>query len=217
MDTRQLRLWQLISSTLPVGTYHFSEGLEHAVHKGAICTSDDLQDWLAGLLLHSLAQVDLPITLRAMRAWRVRDDASLRHWDKVCTACRETSELRDENQQMGAALARLARSLDSPFPARPVSYTVGFAVMAVNWDLADDEAMTGYAWSWLENQIAAAVKLFPLGQTAGQRLLIELTNTLHDAVAAAYLCEDEDIGVSAPGFALMSAGHETQYSRLFRS
>ena len=74
-----------------------------------------------------------------------------------------------------------------------------------------------YLWSWLENQVMAAIKAVPLGQVAGQRLLLALGARMPAAVAVAKAVADDDVASFAPGLALASARHETQYTRLFRS
>ena len=79
------------------------------------------------------------------------------------------------------------------------------------------EAATGYAWTWTENQVIAATRLIPLGQTASQRLLVAAGSAITAAVANSLTLPDEAIGATAPGLALAGALHETQYSRLFRS
>ena len=67
------------------------------------------------------------------------------------------------------------------------------------------------------NQVMAAVKAVPLGQTDGQRMLLGLGERIGPAVEAAMALPDDEVGNFAPGLALLSSRHETQYSRLFRS
>ena len=92
-----------------------------------------------------------------------------------------------------------------------------FALAAYNAQVPAEEALTGYLWSWLENQVIACVKAVPLGQVAGQRLLLALGAWIPSVVAAAQGVADEDVGSFAPGLAIASSRHETQYTRLFRS
>jgi urease accessory protein len=123
---------------------------------------------------------------------------------------------------MGQALLRLLVSLELPHALQwpqdeEVSFATVFALAAQHFEISDDEALSGFAWSWLENQAAAAIKLVPLGQTDGQRLLMTLMPCVEQAVANAYLRSDDEIGAGLPGLAMASMQHETQYSRLFRS
>ena len=85
------------------------------------------------------------------------------------------------------------------------------------WNIPLKQAAQGFAWAWLENSVIAGVKLIPLGQVAGQRILRDLTEPLSQAVEAGLYLDDDDIGSSSPALAYASARHETQYTRLFRS
>ena len=137
-------------------------------------------------------------------------------------ASRETAELRAEDRQTGQALARLLDSLDMPgiqpwIRKQETTLATVFSFAAVTWCIPEREAAMGYLWSWLENQILCAVKLVPLGQVAGQRLLMNLSHNIPDLVDEAFLMADDDIGGSVFGLGLASSRHEMQYSRLFRS
>ena len=212
-----LRLWQLISPTLPVGAFSFSQGLEQAVESGAVADAPATLDWVTGVLEHGLAYADLPILKRVHAAARAGDAAAVERGAAALTALRETSELRLEDASIGGALTSLLQALDTPMPAAALPYPCAFAVACAAWRIDADTACTAFAWTWCEAQIAAAVKLVPLGHTAGQRLLLALSEPIERAVAAASVCSDADLGGSLPGFALASMLHETQYTRLFRS
>ena len=213
----QTRLWRLISPTLPVGAFQYSQGLEAAVGRDWVHDEASARDWIGGILRRTIASVDLPILVRVHAAWQQRDHDRLARWDQVCRACRETRELREEEQNMGFALRRLAVQLEDPMPDSPMGFVAAFAVVAANWSLSARDAAAGYAWSWCENQVASAVKLVPLGHTAGQRLLSAFGSALPGVVELALTCPDDEIGRGAPGLAIASSGHETQYSKLFRS
>jgi len=217
MVDRKSRLWQLLSPTLPVGAFHYSQGLEQAVEGGSVQSETEVYDWIVGVLRHAVSRVDLPIVIRCFRAWVARDACALEWWNELAVACRETRELREEDRAMGAAIGRLCRELGDDFPALQLAYPAAFGVTAVNWHICEADAVSGYAWSWAENQMLAAIRLMALGQTAGQRLMRRFSDDIEHAARIALTVSDDDIGMSAPGFALASALHETQYSRLFRS
>ncbi len=98
-----------------------------------------------------------------------------------------------------------------------VTYAAMFALAAASWQIPLGSAMHGFAFAWLEAQTSAAVRLVPLGQSAGQRILLELGARVPAAAARALTLADDDLGAAAPAHAIASAHHETQYSRLFRS
>ena len=212
-----VELWRLISPLLPVGAFHHSQGLEQAVAWRQVRDEPSARDWIEGLLGHVVAHVDLPILTRVRRAWAARRGAEVERWDAVCRACRETRELREEERNMGAALMRLLRELGEPAPTARLGFVAAFGVAAANAALPEREAAAGYAWAWCENQASAAVRLVPLGQSAGQRILRHLGRRLDAVVEGALGLADDEIGRSAPGLAIASARHETQYTRLFRS
>lgn len=219
-DQGLLRLLQLSSVSLPVGGYSFSQGLEYAIDCGWITNQAQVADWTQLQLLQGLARVDLPVLRLAMVAWAKRDFASIVELNDLALACRETKELRLNDTAMGEALARLLSSLDIETPfvrSEPISFVMLFAIAASHWHIKFDTAALGFSWSWLENQIAAATKLVPLGQTQAQRLLGELQPTITQAIHCSLQLEIDDVGAGLPAVAIASALHETQYSRLFRS
>jgi len=219
-DTVLLRLLQLASAALPVGAYAFSQGLETAVEEGWVSDESAAGDWLSLQLEESLARVDLPLLLRLLRAARTGDTGALEYWNAYGLACRESAELRLAETATGEALCRLLAQLGVPLPAplaERAGFVAAFAVAAAHWQVDSRAGGLGYAWSWLENQVSAATKLVPLGQTSAQRLLGRLLERVPAALECARGVPDEDIGASLPALAMASAWHETQYSRLFRS
>lgn len=213
-----LRLLHLTSPSLPLGGFAYSQGLEWAVEQGWVKDETDLQDWLSGLMRYSMAQLDVPVLARCYRAWP-GDLMSLARWDRFLIASRETAELRREETDRGRMLMRCLEGMaGGEEPAyRPVSFVCAYSFAARRLRIALGDAAQGYLWSWLENQAAAAIRLIPLGQTAGQRALFRLAEEIPAAVDAGLSLPDDELGASAPALALASALHETQYTRLFRS
>lgn len=217
-----LRLYQLISPALPIGGFTYSQGLEWAVEARWVHDRQTLEDWLASLLANSIATLDLPILLRLQLAFSDNDFDSVEHWSQYLLACRETLELRTEERQRGAALAKLLPSLEVDIPAgleKAVagSQVAGMALAASHWGIPAEKTCAGYAWSVLESAVTAGVKLVPLGQTHGQQLVKTLAENIPAAIAHAATIHDDDIGSSTPAQAIASSRHETQYTRLFRS
>jgi urease accessory protein len=200
------RLLQLASPALPVGAYAYSQGLEAALEAGIVTDAASAERWIGDVLEFSMARMEAPILWRMMHGEPLND---------LFLAGRETAELRAETLQMGHSLSRLLQDLDlgrvpEGEPAFPAAYA--FAVRALS--IEPREALLAYLWSWLENQVMAAIKAVPLGQTAGQRMLLSLGGRLE---AIADRIPNLELSNFAPGLALLSARHETQYSRLFRS
>ncbi len=227
-DASLLRLLQLSSATLPVGGYAFSHGLEWAVDAQWLSTSDDVIDWLAVQLTESVATLDLPVLQRQCSALSQHDMTALIEWNRYILACRESYELRLTDTALADAMIRLLKglsigrdlfvSLDKTInEPHQISYVTAFAIAANHWQIPSHDAALGYAWAWLENQIAAATKLTLFGQLTAQKALDVLIPVAEDAVKQSLTISDDAIGTSLPGLAMASSHHETQYSRLFRS
>jgi urease accessory protein len=217
MSPSVFKLWQLISPSLPVGAYSYSQALEQVHAEGIVHDAASALAWLRDVLTLGVARLDLPMLLRVHRAWARRDVLAVRRLSRSLEARRETAELRFEDLAMGSALAQLLGSLGLDVPERRLPFASAFAVAAVAWSIPERDACAGYAWAWCEAQVAAAVKLVPLGHTAGQRTLLALGLEIPAVLDTAAACRDDEIGVSLPGLAIASALHETQYTRLFRS
>lgn len=219
--TPLLSLLRLTSSSLPIGSFAYSQGLESAVELGWIQTADDAASWIAGLLHHTQLRQDVPLFVRLYRAWEANDLNQVVGWNARVMAMREAAELRAEERASGMALARLLGALDIPRARQAENHGFGylamFALASVKWGIDIEDAACGYLWTWSQNQVTAAVKIIPLGQTAGQRLLGDLAATIPAIVRAGFAISDDDIGCTAPGLAITSALHERQYTRLFLS
>jgi urease accessory protein len=216
-----VRLLQLASPALPVGAYSYSQGLEAAAQAGIAGDAGGARRWIADVMEFSVARMEAPVLLRIAAAWESGEEAAAWMWNDEFVASRETSELRAETLQMGRSLCRLAMDLGVPgagcLVRDAVAYPTAFAFVTSAWRIAPDDALTAYLYAWLENQVLAAVKCIPLGQTEGQRMLLALAEGIPAMVAAARRAGDDDLANFAPGLARLCARHETQYSRIFRS
>jgi urease accessory protein len=221
-DISLIRLMQLSSSALPVGGFTYSQGLEWAVECQWVNTEQELHDWLADLIDTNLQYLEIPLLVRMLQACQTQDELSLSRWIDILLAHRETSELRLEEKNRGRAMVRLLQDLDMDLAEQwklvlAKSQTAGFALALSQWNIPIHLGAQGFAWSWLENIVISGVKLIPLGQMAGQRILRDLAQPLALAVDKGLSVSDNNIGSSAPALAYASARHETQYTRLFRS
>lgn len=220
-----VRLLQLASPLLPIGAYSYSQGLEWVVAEGTVHDAATVGDWIGDALELVVAPGEAAVTWRLLVAAQGEDWSQLTEWNDWFRASRETAELRAETEQTGASLLRLAGDLellDTPAQLAaktlaPVTLPAAYALFARGFGVAAEAALTAYVWSWLENQVLAAIKTVPLGQVAGQRLLVDLGARMPGAIAIAMAIPDCEVSSFAPGLAIASSRHETQYSRLFRS
>jgi urease accessory protein len=220
-DTAQLQLWRLISPLLPIGAYAYSTGLEAAVETGWVRDEASAYEWIHGIFGHAYAHADVPIFARCYSAWQAQDMPTVQHWNALLLAMRESRELRLEDEQLGAALLKILLEQAVPYAAQlqaqSNSFASVFALACTHFYIPLTLAAPAMAFAWCENQVSAALKLIPLGQTAGQRLISRLLETIPAHVAQGMALADEAIGMVTPGLAMASARHETQYSRMFRS
>lgn len=232
-----LSLLHISSPALPIGTFAYSQGLEYTLDRGWCRKADDVAQWISAVLKEGLGGVDLPIMVRLYHAWQQGSEEDLNYWNDTLLAFRETKELYLEDVQVGEAFKQWHMSwidedttselTDGQFdtathqrmlnwiqqPTVPVMYTLSSVLQAVDVK----SCLIGFTWAWLENQITAASKAMPMGQTDGQRIIRKLLPEIEQVVEQALKVEDELIGSGLVGLAMSSALHEHQYSRLFRS
>jgi urease accessory protein len=212
------RLLQLASPALPVGAYSYSGGLEAAIEAGVVKDAPSAERWIGDVLEFSVARMEGPILFSLISGFSKKDSFKVKEKNELFLASRETAELRAETVQMGYSLNRLLKDLGlGEVPLAEPSFPAAFAYAAALWNIEPEAALQAYLWAWLENQVMAAVKAVPLGQTDGQRILLSLGNGLEAIAKKIAAMKDEDAANFAPGLAMLSARHETQYSRLFRS
>lgn len=222
-----VRLLQLASPALPVGAYTYSQGLEWVVEAGEVRTENDVAAWLGDLLEFSVGSFEAPMVLAMIEAWQRGETSEIARLNDDFLASRETAELRAETVQMGYSLVRLLTELhgytDLPqwrerlLAIDDAAFPTAWSAAAAAWQIPCGMALPAYLWAWLENQVMAAVKVVPLGQQAGQRLLATLGERIPTIAARAGALPEAEWNNFTPGLALASSRHETQYTRLFRS
>ena len=224
-DAALLQLIWLASPALPVGAFSYSEGLEAAVECGRVEDEAGAGIWLVDQLLLAQARGDLALTAAAIAAWQVHDGARIRSLNDWVRHTRESAEFRLQTEQAGRSMAEWLRQR-APEDARLAtlralapapSWPVAFALAAVQSGATTRDALLAMAFGWAENMVQGAVKAVPLGQSAGQRLLAALAQAIPAAVDDALTRDDDTRQAFTPMLAILSARHETQYSRLFRS
>lgn len=234
----RLQLMWLASPALPVGGFSYSEGLEAAIDAGLVTSEATVASWLRDQLQLALARSDLAVVARAVPAWQRHDLIRVRELNDWVVQTRETAELRLQAEQMGRSLVEWLRNGNalaepdprlqhcaglSPAPTWPVAFALAVAQCLppsqgrTDGDAALREALLSFTFGWAENMVQAAIKAVPLGQSAGQRILQALVAAIPDAIDHALALPDSQRQAFTPMLAILSARHETQYSRLFRS
>jgi urease accessory protein len=215
--------FQLASPALPIGSFSYSQGLESAVELRLVNDEETAKRWISAGLTEIIARCDAPIMISIFRNCRAGSERELSYLNSWYIASRESFELREESLQMGWSLLKLANTLnwiDSRDPINrleQVAFPTAFAGAAVALNLSEETALAAFSFAWLESQVLAGMKLVPLGQAAGQRILTECRSMIGDAVRLAKTIAPTQVSSFAPMLAIVSARHENQYTRLFRS
>ena len=228
-----LQLIWLASPALPIGGFSYSEGLESAVEQAWIATENEACEWLADQLQLTLARSDLPAIASAIEAWRRNDMERVNELNDWVLQTRESSEMRQQSEQMGRSLLDWLQSVQTVEGAKEVtglwqapahdrdadalSYPIAFARVAALTKAPVRDCLQCFAFGWAANMVQAAVRAMPLGQGAGQRILGRLALEIGHAVDHALQLTDDQRQALCPMLAILSAQHEAQYSRLFRS
>lgn len=216
-----LQLIWLASPALPVGGFSYSEGLEAAVELAGVNTEQAAAEWLVDQLHLSLARGDLAVVAQAMSAWQAGDRDRIGQLNAWVLQTRESAEFLLQTVQMGHSFVEWLKlhhaDAASIFSDVPASYPVAFAFAAQRAGASVRDGCLAFSFGWAENMVGAAVKAVPLGQSAGQRMLGRLAAEIPDATERAMALSDDERQAFSPMLAVLSAQHETQYSRLFRS
>ncbi len=217
---RLLHLLRLASPALPVGAYSYSQALEAAIEGGLVQDAPSAHQWIARHLQEVQARWDGPLLLRLLRAFEAGDHEAVAMWSERYLASRDTSEFRAETVQMGYSLTRLLAELGvtdvTPLGSEP-SFPAAFACAVDAHGIAHEDALVAMLFAWVENQVLVCVKSVPLGQVAGQRMLLAMHDEVLAAARTALATSDDDMASWSPGLSLLSMRHEVQHGRLYRS
>lgn len=223
-----MALLQLCDTALPIGAFAFSNALETYTQQGLITDASTLQEWLETLLPHGVSGGHLLPVALAHRAASPADWHQLVRLDQQLTAMKHARELREASVKTGQGLLRLARQV---WPGALLEHlhalqqggelaahhalVLGVLGRVLGWDERLSVEAAGY--QWLSGMVSAALRLLPLGQLAGQRLLATLLASLPPIAAAIRHQGWEDLSSAVPELDIRAMQHETLYSRLFQS
>ena len=217
MMTDLLHLLTWLSPAFPTGAYAYSHGLEWAVEARDIRDEATAAAWLADVLLYGAGRSDA-ILLR--HAHRARDPATLAEVAALAAAAQTGAERRAETLAQGTAFALAAQVWGAPLLAAlpgPVAYPVAVGALCAAYGVAEDDATAGLLHAFAANLVSSAVRLVPLGQTAGLRILAGLVPTITALVGDTAEATLDDLGGACFRSDIAAMRHETQYTRLFRT
>jgi urease accessory protein len=219
-----IQLIWLASPALPIGGFSYSEGLEAAIDQGLVHDEHSASAWLVDQLHLTQSRGDMAVVVHMIAAWQAQDYSRLESLSKWVHATRESAELRLQSEQMGRSMLEWLRNqeaLDADTMAMcnrwVPTYPLMLALALSRTGATHEQCLQAYAFGWAENMVQAAIKAVPLGQNSGQRILTQLAQHIASAVRYALQVSDDKRQAFSPMLAILSAQHETQYSRLFRS
>ncbi len=217
-DAARLKLFQLVSPALPVGAFSYSEGLEVLVQQGLLAGPQDLEPWLRAELQRGAVAMEAAALGMLFSALGGGDLAAVVELDGWLLAQREAAEVRAQQRQMGQSLLLLLADLGWPLPGgAALAWPAAFAWAALCLELGSPDLEEAYLYSWVANQISAAVRLVPLGPTQGQRLQLALAPLIAEQAAELSSSDPRQLWNGGIGAGLAQLQHAELYSRLFRS
>lgn len=212
-EAQILTLAQWFSPCYPVGSFAYSHGLEWAVEAGRITGADTLQNWLTDILRHGAGYND---ALFLVAAFGADGDAMLVEIDAKCRAFAASKERLMEADLQGAAFCKITGDVWAQSIAG-LTYPVAVGRAAALTDLPLNLTLRMYLHAFVSNLVAAAMRLMPMGQTEGQRLIKTLTPLLSGIAENAISGTLDDLSSTAFMADIAAMKHENQYSRIFRT
>jgi urease accessory protein len=219
------RLMTWLSPSYPVGAFAYSGGLEYAVEAGDVRDVATLQSWLASVIAHGSGGSDAVLFAHAHRAIEAGDDKLLREVAELAAAFVSSRERHLETTGQGRAFVEATRAA---WPCAPldrlaavwngaIAYPVAVAVASAGHGVALEQALPAFLQAVAANLVSAGVRLIPLGQTDGQRVLAALEPVIAETAQRALATPLTEIGSATLRADIAGMRHETQYTRLFRS
>ena len=222
----KLELLQLISPSLPVGAFSYSEGLEWLVQNKKVYDEKTLFNWIESELSRGQITIEASSIAHIMRDlvyWRDYKDVKYKliidEWNSWLSSLRDSPDVRSQQIQMGESLLQLLIDLDHPLPdnEKKFIWPIAWAWAGVSWDIPQIDLVEGFLYSWVANQLSAALRLLSLGPTKAQQL--QKKSLLLIKSQASFLLQQnpKEIWISDVGAIMAQQSHIELYSRLFRS
>jgi urease accessory protein len=219
------RLLVWFSPAFPIGAFSFSHGLEWAVEAGDITGRDSLQAWLGALLRHGSGWSDAVLFSVAHRATEARDLKRLAEAAELAVALQPSKERRLEATMQGDAFVKAVETAwDNPSlvflraaSEPPYALAVAAGSASAGAGVGREESLRAFLTGFCQNLVSAAVRLAPIGQSDGLRVLAALEASIALTASKAARAAIKDVGGLAIRSDIASMRHETQMTRLFRS
>jgi len=228
MNNALIHLLHMSDSSLPIGGFSHSAGLETYVQNGKVKDADSAKEFCKQMLQKNLLYTDAALVSLAYDAAINNDLKSIIHWDNICNAVKLPMEMRQSSQKIGLRLTKIFQPLyPHPFICQFTAavkeqnahghYCICFGLLAAIMGLDKRETLSGFYYNAAAAFVTNSVKLVPLSQQTGQAILFELLDLIKQLVEETIQPDESMIGVCCPGFDISSMQHERLYSRLYMS
>ena len=222
----KLEFLQLISPSLPVGAFSYSEGLEWLAQNKKVYDETTLFNWIESELSRGQITIEASSISHIMRDlvnWSDHNDVQhkliIDEWNSWLGSLRDSPDIRSQQIQMGQSLLQLLIDLDHPLPGNEKKFVwpIAWAWAGVCWDIPHLDLVEGFLYSWVANQLSAALRLLSLGPTKAQQLQKKSLRLIKSQASYLLLQNPKEIWVSDVGAIMAQQSHIELYSRLFRS
>ena len=222
----KLEFLQLISPSLPVGAFSYSEGLEWLVQNQKVYDETTLFNWIESELSRGQITIEassIAHIMRDLEHWNDHKDVQhkliIEEWNSWLGSLRDSPDVRSQQIQMGESLLQLLIDLDHPLPGNEKKFIwpIAWAWAGVCWDIPQIDLVEGFLYSWVANQLSAALRLLSLGPTKAQQLQMKSLRLIKSQASYLLQHNPKEIWVGDVGAIMAQQSHIELYSRLFRS
>lgn len=222
----KLEFLQLISPSLPVGAFSYSEGLEWLVQNQKVYDETTLFNWIESELSRGQITIEassIAHIMRDLEHWNDHKDVQhkliIEEWNSWLGSLRDSPDVRSQQIQMGESLLQLLIDLDHPLPGNEKKFIwpIAWAWAGVCWDIPQIDLVEGFLYSWVANQLSAALRLLSLGPTKAQQLQMKSLRLIKSQASSLLQQNPKEIWVGDVGAIMAQQSHIELYSRLFRS
>ncbi|WP_269623676.1 urease accessory protein UreF [Prochlorococcus marinus] len=222
----KLEFLQLISPSLPVGAFSYSEGLEWLVQNQKVYDETTLFNWIESELSRGQITIEassIAHIMRDLEHWNDHKDVQhkliIEEWNSWLGSLRDSPDIRSQQIQMGESLLQLLIDLDHPLPGNEKKFIwpIAWAWAGVCWDIPQIDLVEGFLYSWVANQLSAALRLLSLGPTKAQQLQMKSLRLIKSQASCLLQQNPKEIWVGDVGAIMAQQSHIELYSRLFRS
>lgn len=212
-----LQLMTVLSPVFPVGSFSYSHGIEQCIHDGFVTCRAEMETWLRALLKKGTARNDVVFFVEAWRS--TKTGRSITELAQLARAMSGSSEREMETCMQGQAFLQAAENYGTIFSIddKKLAYPIAVGIFAAEMCIELVAGAAAYLHAFVSNLIQAGLRLVPLGQRDGVKIMRKLEDDILKLSQQALNLTLDDLGSAAIMSDICSMRHETLYTRIFRS